>query len=136
MRRRAGPVGVPVIVLALLALVPARALAQGGPPLITGDPDTPGPGYWEINLSGLLEKTHRARIMELPRLDFNYGAGERIQLKFEVPWLVVNAPGEAAQRAPGNSVAGVKWRFLGREGTRIAWAIYPQFEFNTGHSAV
>jgi hypothetical protein len=30
----------------------------------------------------------------------------------------------------------VKWRFLGEEGKRIAWAIYPQFEFNTGHSAV
>ena len=53
-----------------------------------------------------------------------------------MPWLSVNAPGEAIQRAPGNSVAGVKWRFLGQEGTTIAWSIYPQLDFNTGHSAV
>jgi hypothetical protein len=53
-----------------------------------------------------------------------------------MPWLAVNAPGDAIQRAAGNSAAGVKWRFLGREGTTIAWAVYPQFEFNTGRAAV
>src|SRR5881394_3093555 len=119
--RRARPVGVLGIVLtALLALVPGRAIAQGGPPMITDDPDTPGPGYWELNVNALLEKTHRGRTMELPRVDLNYGVGDRIQLKFELPWLAVSAPGEPAQRAPGNSVAGVKWRFLGQEGTTIA----------------
>jgi hypothetical protein len=28
----------------------------------------------------------------------------------------------------------VKWRFLGQEGKRLAWSIYPQLEVNTGHS--
>jgi len=39
----------------LILLVPARAFGQGGPPLITDDPDTPGPGYWEINLAAIVE---------------------------------------------------------------------------------
>jgi hypothetical protein len=43
--------GVLVATLAT-AFLPAPAFAQGGPPLITDDPDTPGPGHWEINIAG------------------------------------------------------------------------------------
>ena len=68
-------------------LLPTRALAQGGPPLITDDPDTPGPGYWEINIAALRDKTQRQRRLEVPRVDVNYGVGRRIQLKFEVLWV-------------------------------------------------
>ena len=39
---------------ALLMLFPASTQAQGGPPMITDDPDTPGPGYWEVNVSSIL----------------------------------------------------------------------------------
>ena len=75
--------------LALAAFTPVRARAQGGPPLITDDPDTPGPGYWEINVSAFVEKNRRERRLETPRLDINYGLGPRIQLKLELPWLRV-----------------------------------------------
>src|SRR5881296_2238700 len=66
-------------VVALLALGGRDARAQGGPPLITDDPDTPGPGYWEINLSAITEKSHRERRVEGPLADINYGVGHRIQ---------------------------------------------------------
>jgi hypothetical protein len=36
---------------AALAGMPDVLLAQGGPPLVTDDPDTPGDGRWEINLA-------------------------------------------------------------------------------------
>src|SRR5258707_4583641 len=43
--------------VALLAIfLPTPAWAQGGPPLLTGDPDTPCPSYLEIHLSTSLEK--------------------------------------------------------------------------------
>jgi hypothetical protein len=74
------------------ALWPGAASAQGGPPLMTDDPDTPGPGYWEINLAVLLQKSHGEQRLDLPRLDVNYGVGERIQLKFEMPWVDLQAP--------------------------------------------
>lgn len=75
--------------VALLAIfLPTPAWAQGGPPLLTDDPDTPGPGYWEINLSTFLEKRLHSNTIETPRVDANYGVGQRIQLKFEVPWLL------------------------------------------------
>ena len=119
----------------VLVLTPMSAMAQGGgPPLITDDPDTPGPGYWEINLAAIIERSHLERQTEGPLADINYGVGQRIQLKFEFPWLSVHENGKPAESGPGNSLFGVKWRFLGQEGKRVAWATYPQWEFNTSDS--
>ena len=132
--RLPGLVGPGLAILFMLA--PAGVRAQGGPPLITDDPDTPGPGYWEINLSGLFEKNRLERRFETPRLDVNYGVGRRIQLKYEIPWLEVRPPGQPTRSGAGNSVTGVKWRFLGAEGKRVAWSVYPQLEFNTDHGSV
>jgi hypothetical protein len=123
--------------VALVALAPAPARAQGGPPLMTDDPDTPGPGYWEINVAMRLETNHLGRKVETPRLDLNYGVGRRIQLKFEVPWVAAKDTDEANSRTGlGSATVGVKWRFLGEEGTRIAWSIYPQSEFSMAHSSI
>ena len=122
--------------VALLAIcLPAPARAQGGPPLITDDPDTPGPGYWEINLSTFLDKRLHANTIDTPRIDANYGVGKRIQLKFEVPWVRESDEG-LIQTGAGNVVAGVKYRFVGQEGKTIAWSVYPQLEFNTTHASV
>ena len=127
--------GVPGLAI-LFLLAPASARAQGGPPLITDDPDTPGPGYWEINFSTFFEKNRHERRFEVPRLDLNYGVGRRIQLKYEMPWLVARPAGQPGRSGAGDSVAGVKWRFLGEEGKRVAWSVYPQLEFNTDHGSV
>jgi hypothetical protein len=121
---------------ALFAIcLPAPAWAQGGPPLLTDDPDTPGPGYWEINLSAYLEKRLHSYTIETPRVDANLGVGKRIQLKFEVPWVRGKEEGSIRTGA-GNAVAGVKYRFIGQEGTMIAWSVYPQLELNTTHASV
>ncbi len=55
---------------------------QGGPPMITDDPGTPGPNKWEINLA--VAWAHRpAEPLDLPAIDLNYGLGERIQLTLQ-----------------------------------------------------
>lgn len=114
---------------------PQEANAQGGPPLLTDDPDTPGPRHWELNVSFISLKTAAGVSTDTPRFDLNYGVGKRIQLKFEAPVLVVNPEGEPTETAAGTAAAGVKWRFLGQEGRTLAWSVYPQFEFNLGSSA-
>jgi hypothetical protein len=118
----------------LILLMPARTFGQGGPPLITDDPDTPGPGYWEINLATIVERSMWERRTEQPLTDINYGVGESIQLKFEMPWLHVRDHGQSAGTGPGNTNSGVKWRFLGEEGKRVAWSIYPQLQVNSSKS--
>src|SRR5439155_13559799 len=97
--------------LALAAFTPVRARAQGGPPLITDDPDTPGPGHWEINIAALMAKTRAQRRVEVPRVDLNYGVGRRIQLKFEVPWVALQDEEQRTETGAGNATVGVKWRF-------------------------
>jgi hypothetical protein len=128
---------------ALLALVaalafglPETARAQGGPPLITDDPDTPGPGYWEVNLFGFLQRSRQQRLWEEPRVDLNYGVGRRIQLKLEAPWLRAHQVGGTTVSGAGDAQLGVKWRFLGEEGRKVAWSVYPQFAFNTSDASV
>ena len=130
---RATPAALCILALALL-VAPESAFAQGGPPLITDDPDTPGPGYWEINIPMILESSADGRHFDAPLADINYGVGKRIQLKFEIPWVTVDPREQPAQTGIGNNTSGVKWRFLGAEGERFAWSIYPQLEVNTSAS--
>jgi hypothetical protein len=110
----------------------ALAHAQGGPPMVTDDPGTPGNGHWEINLAWLGEHDGGETTQDLPLLDMNYGLGERIQLKYEVPWLLVEDATTATRAGLGDSLAGVKWRFYD-SGDPRRWQIstYPQYEFNS-----
>jgi len=111
-------------------------LAQGGPPLITDDPGTPGDGNWEINIAFTAEKRRTETSYESPLLDINYGLGDKIQLKYEVPWLVLDEDREHTKDGPGNSVLGVKWRFFDQDRQGLDMSVYPQLEFNNSHSSV
>jgi len=111
-----------------LALGATSAHAEGGPPMLTDDPGTPGDGRWEINTSVQSEHAGDTTTFKLPLLDFNYGIGERLQLKFEVPWELERINGQRDLSGAGNSIAGVKWRFFdaGDAGWRIS--TYPQVQ--------
>jgi len=104
--------------------------------LITDDPDTPGPNQWEINLAATMGKFDSDWAWEFPLLDINYGVGERIQLKFEVPWLWLDEEGQEVKDGLGNSEFGVKWRFLDEESSGISMSTYPQFSFNSLRSSI
>jgi hypothetical protein len=111
---------------ACLALAALHASAQGGPPMLTDDPGTPGDGHWEINIATLSDHTSDISTYALPLLDLNYGAGDRLQFKFEMPWIVEHVDGHGHQSGAGNSIAGVKWRFFdaGEDGWQMS--MYPQ----------
>src|SRR5262245_34806713 len=113
------------------------ALAQGGPPMITDDPGTPGSGHWEINLATTGRHGASASELELPLIDINYGLGERLQLKYEVPWVTVHEENESSRSGLGSSLFGVKWRFFDAGDAGWQVSVYPQIELrNPGsHSA-
>ncbi len=104
--------------------------AEGSPPLITDDPGTPGDGHWEINVGLSTEKRPGSRSSELPLLDLNYGIGDRLQLKYEVPYLNVHEEGSPSLSGLGNSALGVKWRFYDAGEKGLSVSVYPQIEFN------
>lgn len=119
---------------AALLLAAARALAQGGPPLVTDDPGTPGPGNWEVNVAVTLDRTSLSSSWGTPLVDANYGWGERIQMKLELPWVVVSDAG-GRRGGIGNPLLGVKWRFLDEDTAGVAVATYPQLAFNVVSSS-
>jgi len=131
------PLFLTVLFLLILPGFSTRAVwAQGGPPLITDDPGTPGDGKWEINVAFEAEKRRTQRSYAIPLFDINYGLGDRLQLKYEVPWLVLDERGAHTRAGLGNSALGVKWRFFDQDKERIDMSIYPQLEFNSSDSAV
>ncbi len=109
----------------VLELSPAQA--QGGPPLLTDDPGTPGNRHWEVNLAITVEHTPEASLYEAPLVDANYGLGERIQLKLEMPLLIESSSG--TRTGLGNPSVGVKWRFLDDSSSGLAISTFPAFEF-------
>jgi hypothetical protein len=111
-------------------------LAQGGPPMITDDPGTPGNQQWEINVAGTLERNSQGNLGEFPALDINYGAGDHVQLKLEGAWLLSQDNDSGTRNGLGNALAGVKWRFLDEERHGVSMSIYPQVEWNMSASSV
>jgi hypothetical protein len=102
----------------------AAAIGQGGPPFRTDDPETPGNKQWEINLGWIGDRNPYEGYYSIPNFDFNYGLGDRIQLKYELPVAVHELRGgidNAGEFTPpseghvdvglGESLLGIKWRF-------------------------
>jgi hypothetical protein len=86
------------------------AHAQGGPPFITDDPGTPGNRHWEINLGWIGDHNPAHASYELPNIDMNYGWGDRIQLKYEIPVAAATDQENTTRAGLGESSLGVKWR--------------------------
>ena len=108
--------------MALVGTFGCTARAQGGPPFRTDDPETPGNQHWEINFGWIGDRNPAAGAYQVPDFDINYGLGDRIQLKYEVPIAIEETrPQAATSTYPavpgqvigglGESLLGVKWRF-------------------------
>jgi hypothetical protein len=124
-----------IAAVTVLVVASAAAFAQGGPPLVTDDPETPGDGHWEINLAAIA--SHRSGRWEVaaPDADINYGWGEHVQLKLDVPWIFVHETDEGWKSGLGPANVGVKWRFVDIEDSGFSMSVYPQYAWNWSSSA-
>jgi hypothetical protein len=109
-----------------LLTCPAISHAQAGPPLITNDPDTPGPGAWEINVAATGAHAGGAWDIDAPDVDINHGVGERVQLSLHLPWSHRDVAGAWASGI-GAAEFGVRWRFLDQSRAGIAVAVQPMW---------
>jgi hypothetical protein len=118
----------PLLLFIGSALCPSIAGAQAGPPFLTNDPGTPGNLQWEINLGVMPTFARGVADYQLPQIDINFGVGERVQLTYEVPYVIQTSSGQGQRSAWGNGFPGVKWRFLdqGEDGWQAS--IFPQVE--------
>jgi hypothetical protein len=106
----------------------------GSPPLDVDDPGTPGCNGWEVNIvtSG---EFGRDMSLETPLFDVNYGIGDNIQLKYEMPYMINRIGGES-KPSVGLAEIGVKYRFYDDESRDLSIAVYPQVEFAVPGTAV
>ena len=123
-------------ILALLFLAPLALLAQGGPPLLTDDPGTPGRNNWEINLGYAIDRQPGDNAYETPILDMNYGWGDRVQLKYEMPYIYSSIGNGPLISGPGDSKVGVKIRFFQDNKLDLNISTYPQLEVNNTQNSV
>jgi hypothetical protein len=128
------------LILAAITRFAPLALAQGGPPFRSDDPDTPENRNWEINTVLVGDRNPSEGFYATPNLDINYGLGNRVQLKYEVPLSIHETRDTSSHFAAGlgNSLFGVKFRFYshhpktaepdanGKRESSFAMSFYPQ----------
>ncbi|MGA8632227.1 MAG: hypothetical protein WBE56_06385 [Terracidiphilus sp.] len=123
----------------------AMAHAQGGPPFITDDPGTPGNRNWEINFGWIGDHNPGQSYYEIPDVDMNYGFGDRIQLKYELPLAAGTDTSGGTGFGLGESLLGVKWRYFeyhkpgepkSDDNLLYSLGTYPQASINNPTSSV
>jgi hypothetical protein len=122
-----------VAALAAALCAPLTVRAQAGPPYLTNDPGTPGNANWEINLASMQTIARGASSYQTPQIDLNFGVGDRIQLTYEVPYVIASTGDGTRTSGWGNAYPGIKWRFLDQGETGWQMSVFPQVE--TGVSA-
>ena len=135
----------PLLILLVIAGGVFPAKAQGGPPFITDDPGTPGNHHWEINFGWIADRNLGSATYQTPDIDMNYGWGDRIQLKYELPMAVATDPNNTTRAGLGESLLGVKWRPYeyhragepkSDDNMLFSLGTYPQASINNPTSAV
>jgi hypothetical protein len=121
------------VALWLLALGSVRG--QGGPPMITDDPGTPGDGKFEINLAIAFEHRPDETSLDAPAIDINYGVGDRIQLTLQGGPVLLKRRDHGAIGGLGGTEAALKWRFIDDQTTGITMSMFPRVIFNISRSA-
>jgi hypothetical protein len=119
-----------------LACASHLALGQGGPPMITDDPGTPGNHKWENNFAITLEHRPDETGYEVPEIDLNYGVGEHIQLTLQTAPVLLKRSGRGLIGGLGGTEAAVKWRFLDQATSGVDMSMFPRVIFNIEQSSV
>ena len=120
----------------LVAAVTRVAFGQGGPPMITDDPGTPGNGKWENNLAIAFDNRPNETLIELPAIDLNYGLGDHVQLTLQTAPILLKRSGHGLIGGIGGTEAAVKWRFLNEATSGLDMSMFPRVIFNVAQSSV
>src|SRR4029077_4727864 len=120
----------------LVASVARIAFGQGGPPMITDDPGTPGNAKWENNFAIIFEYRPNETSIDAPEIDLNYGVGEHIQLTLQNAPVLLKRSGHGLIGGLGSTEAAVKWRFLDEATSGLDMSMFPRVIFNVVQSSM
>jgi hypothetical protein len=117
-------------------MVARVSFGQGGPPMLTDDPGTPGNGKWENNIALTFEHRPDGTLFDLPQFDLNYGAGDHIQLNLQTAPVLLKRSGHGVVAGLSEMQTAVKWRFLDEDKIGFDMSTYPRLLFNVAQSFV
>jgi hypothetical protein len=116
--------------LATLLAVTVAAAALAGPPLLTDDPDTLPKGDFELNTAYTLSVSARDSTgsrtweHEAPLFDLNFGLTDGVQVKFEMPLLILE-DAEGSRAGIGDLSLGAKLRLCSETEWALSLSTYP-----------
>jgi hypothetical protein len=119
-----------------LVFISRFAFGQGGPPMITDDPGTPGNRKWENNLAISFSHVPNEWSIDAPAIDLNYGWGDHIQLTLQGGPALLKRSDHGLIGGVGGTEAALKWRFLDEDKSRVDVSMFPRIIFNVLHSSV
>ena len=119
-----------------LACATRAAFGQGGPPMITDDPGTPGNRKWENNFAIIFEHRPDQTQYAVPEIDLNYGVGEHIQLTLQTAPVLLKRSDHGLIGGLGGTEAAVKWRFFDEKTSGFDMSMFPRILFNIVQSSV
>jgi hypothetical protein len=114
----------------------SAAFGQGGPPMITDDPGTPGNGKWENNIAIVFEHPPNEWLIDTPQFDLNYGWGDHIQFNLQTEPTILKRTDHRPIGGLGGTELAVKWRFLDEDRSGFDMSMYPRVIFNIFQSSV
>ena len=120
----------------ILCVVARFASAQGGPPMITDDPGTPGNGHWENNFAIAFSHVPNEWSGDAPGIDLNYGWGDHIQLTLQTSASFLKRNDRGLVAGLGGVETAVKWRFLDEDRNGLDMSMFPRVLFNVVQSSV
>ncbi|MFL6584581.1 MAG: hypothetical protein ACJ8KU_08695 [Chthoniobacterales bacterium] len=124
------------VFVALLWCGAVCVFGQGGPPMLTDDPGTPGNGRWENNIAITFEHPPNEWSLQTPQVDLNYGWGDHIQLNAQTSFNILKRTDHGAIGGPGDAQLAVKWRFVDEDRRGFDMSIYPRLFVNLAQSSV
>jgi len=122
--------------LVICALSAGDARGQGGPPMITDDPGTPGNKHWENNIAIAFEHRAHEWSIDTPAIDLNYGWGDHIQLTLQTSIALLKRSDHGVIGGLGGTEAALKWRFLDEKQSGVDMSMFPRVIFNILQSSV
>lgn len=114
----------------------AHTFAQGGPPMITDCPGTPGRHVTEINVSYTTQRKGSSFADTTPSVIVGYGITDAFQAFVVSSWSTTNQALNGNAQGFGDTDLGLKYRFIDKGDGKLQVSTAPQFFFNTSHRSV
>jgi hypothetical protein len=120
--------------LSCIGFLTAIAVARGGPPFVTDDPEPVEYQHWEVYLASQYQHEPDGAGGTLPHVEVNYGVMPNLQLHLIAPDAFDAPSGAARHFGYGDTELGAKYRFLEEAGNQPQVGVFPLVELPTGDS--